>query len=1008
MRYLITSFIHSAMIQKRLFFIVSLLLLGFSTLNAQETFPYSGVKDDRNLVYAFDKATLVVSPGKILENATLLVQNEKIIAVGTDVKIPQGAVVYLLEGKTIYPSFIDMHTSAGMPDVKEVENPFSNPVQIPPATPGAFNANDAIKSQFNAVDVYNADKQATEAFRNNGFGTVLSFRDDGIIRGTSVLASLLNADEINKAVLLNKASLQLSFDKGSSKQLFPASDMGRVALLRQTLYDAQWYKDAKPDFMDESLVALNEDLALPKILSANSLQDVINAGKIAAEFKLPLIVKASGEEYKDIAKIKELSMPLIVPLNFPKPYDVTDPLEAEQISLSNLKEWELAPYNAKYLQDAGAEIALTSYGCKDAGEFLQNLKKSIQCGFTEENALKALTITPAKLLKVDDKLGTLEVGKYANFIISSGNLFAEKNTILENWIMGKRFVLQTPPEEELYANYDLKIGADHYKLALKPVGSKPDFKVLNKDSVDLKAKGSISNNILSLNFKSDTLKESKRIRLSGWYIGENLEGEGQYGTGEWFSWSASPVNKIKEKEKSKAQKEEKQPGEIWYPFEAFGRTKLPEAKDFLIKNATVWVLEGDEEVLTHTDVLVKNGKISKVGKNISAENVEVVDGTGKHVTPGIVDEHSHIALSSVNDLAVNSSMVRMQDVIDPNNIYIYRHLAGGVTTSQLLHGSANPIGGQSAIIKLRWGEDAQGLLVKDATPFIKFALGENVKRSNFPAIGRRYPHSRMGVEQVYEDAFSQAQQYKAQWDAFSKNPNLPEPRKDLALDPLVEIMEGKRQITCHSYVQSEITMLMRVAEKYGFKVNTFTHILEGYKVADKMKEHGAGGSTFSDWWAYKFEVYEATAYNAALMTKEGITVAINSDDAEMARRLNQEAAKTIKYGGMSEVEAMKMVTINPAKLLHLDHRIGSIVAGKDADLVVWNDDPLSIYAKPEKTFIDGKLYFDVDEDKMLRQKTLEERNRIIQEMIDAKAGGSETRPAEPSGYIKLHCDDIHN
>lgn len=995
------------MVKRILFLLLSQCIIGFTTLRAQETFPYSGVKDERNLVYAFDKATVVVSPDKILENATLLIQKEKIVAVGTNIKVPEGAVVYNMEGKMIYPSFIDIHTTVGMPSVKAAGNPFSIPVQIPPATPGAFNANDAIKSQFNAVDLYAADKEATGTFRNNGFGAVLSFREDGIIRGTSVLASLLDADEINKAIILDKASLQFSFEKGSSKQLFPISDMGKVAVLRQTLYDALWYKNTKPDFLDESLVALNEGFALPKILSANSLQDVINAEKIASEFNLSLIVKASGEEYKEIEKIKQLGMPLIVPLTFPKPYDVADPLKAEQIPLSKLKEWELAPYNVKYLQDAGVEIALTTFGCKDAKEFLQNLKKSVKYGFTQENALKALTLTPAKLLGVDDKTGTLEAGKYANFIISSGNIFEDKNIILENWVMGKRFVVQSVPEDELYANYDLKIGAEQFKLALKPGSGKPEFIVLTPDSVHLKAKGNISNNIISLSFQTDTLKESRRIRLSGWYSGGMLKGEGQYETGEWISWGAAPADKIDEKEKSKDRTEKQEAGEIWYPFEAFGRTTLPEAKDFLIKNATVWVLEGDEEVLRNSDVLVEDGKISKVGKNLTRNNVEIIDGTGKHVTPGIIDEHSHIGLTSVNDVAVNSAMVRMQDVIDPNNIYLYRQLSGGVTTAQLLHGSANPIGGQSAIIKFRWGENADGLQIKDAIPFIKFALGENVKRSNAPASAKRYPNSRMGVEQVYEDAFSQAQQYKTRWDAYRNNPDLPKPRTDLALEPLVEILEGKRQITCHSYVQSEINMLMKLAERYGFKVNTFTHILEGYKVADIMKEHGAGASTFSDWWAYKFEVYEATAYNAALMEKEGLTVAINSDDAEMARRLNQEAAKTVKYGGVSEVEAMKMVTLNPAKLLHLDHRIGSIVKGKDADLVIWNDNPLSIYAKPEKTFIDGKLYFDIKEDEVLRQKNLEERNRIIQKMIDAKSKGAETKPAEPSGYYVFECDDIH-
>ena len=313
----------------------------------------------------------------------------------------------------------------------------------------------------------------------------------------------------------------------------------------------------------------------------------------------------------------------------------------------------------------------------------------------------------------------------------------------------------------------------------------------------------------------------------------------------------------------------------------------------------------------------------------------------------------------------------MGDVINPDDINIYRQLSGGVTCAQLLHGSANPIGGQSVLIKLRWGHNAESMKYDKADGFIKFALGENVKQSNWGDFNTiRFPQTRMGVEQVYFDYFSRAKEYDKQYQTFlkenQKNKNLVF-RRDIELEALAEILNKKRFITCHSYVQSEINMLIHLADSFGFKINNFTHILEGFKVADKMKAHGVNASTFSDWWAYKNEVMDAIPYNAAILTKMGVNTAINSDDAEMARRLNQEAAKSIKYGNLSETEALKLITLNPAKMLHIDDKVGTIEPGKVADLVLWTSHPLSVYAKVDKTMIDGQIYFDRTEDEKLRE-----------------------------------------
>ncbi|NNG10846.1 MAG: amidohydrolase family protein, partial [Arenibacter sp.] len=417
------------------------------------------------------------------------------------------------------------------------------------------------------------------------------------------------------------------------------------------------------------------------------------------------------------------------------------------------------------------------------------------------------------------------------------------------------------------------------------------------------------------------------------------------------------------------------------------------------KDATVWTSE-EEGILVHTDVLIKNGKIAKIGKNLWAAGATIVNATGKHLTAGIIDEHTHIAALSINESGQNSSAeVKMEDVVDPEHIGIYRNLAGGVTSAQLLHGSANPIGGQSAILKLKWGANADELIYKNSPKFIKFALGENVKQSNWNSYSR-FPQTRMGVEQTFINYFQRAKEYDL------KKKNGEEYRHDEELETLAEIINGERFISCHSYVQSEINMLMKVAEKFDFKINTFTHILEGYKVADKMAAHGVGASTFSDWWAYKYEVNDAIPYNAAIMQSQGITVAINSDDAEMSRRLNQEAAKTVKYGGMTELEAWKMVTINPAKLLHIDERVGSIKEGKDADLVLWSANPLSVYAKAEKTLIDGAVYFDLEKDKQQREAIKKEKALLINLMLQEKDKGSPTQEPKKKDQEQLHCDSL--
>jgi len=415
----------------------------------------------------------------------------------------------------------------------------------------------------------------------------------------------------------------------------------------------------------------------------------------------------------------------------------------------------------------------------------------------------------------------------------------------------------------------------------------------------------------------------------------------------------------------------------------------------VIKDGTILPVTADS--IPKGSILIRDGKFVEVGPDVhTPEGATIIDATGMYVMPGIIDPHSHIAGGGNEGSLSVSSMVTIMDVIDPTDINIYRELAGGVTTTNTLHGSANPIGGGNAVIKLRWGKDARGLLFEGAKPGLKFALGENPKRTRTPP---RYPNSRMGVEDVIREAFTDARNYRQKWEDYDKRKSggdrtaIP-PRRDLKLEPLVEILHGERLTFVHAYRADEMLMMMRLADEFGFKVDSFEHGLEGYKVAKEMAEHGAVGSTFSDWWAYKVEAYDAIPYNAAIMTRKGVLVALNSDSAEEARHMNHEAAKCMKYGGLTEREALALITLNPAKELHIDGRVGSIDPGKDADLTIYNRHPFSVYAVVQKVLIDGEVYFDIEQDGEMRSRMEEERKKLeeLDEAREKKKTGARRKP----------------
>ncbi len=980
------------------------LLLLFPTIlcallvSSQEYFPKNdGVSHPNNTFTAFTNATIYVTPSQKIEGGTLLVQNGKVVNVGKNVTVPANATTVDLQGKHIYPSFVDPYTDFGVEKPKRQGGGRS--AQYEPSRSGYY-WNDHIRTDINAYEKFKFDDKKAKEFVEAGFGAVSTHHQDGVARGTGMVVALNTQGNNNERVLQQKATQHFSFSRSlEMQQAYPSSVMGSMALLRQMYYDAQWYEDGNSTTKDLALEALIAHKDLPAIFESGDKLNNLRADKVGDVFDIQYTIVGSGYEYENINEVKATNATYIIPLNLPDAYDVSNTYQAAYVSLSDMRKWNQAPQNPKTLADNNITFAFTTHDLKSPKELMAKVRKAMEYGLSFEKALGALTTVPAQILK-NNRVGNLNTNAHANFIITSGPLFEKETTLYENWIQGERHEINDMSQKDIRGKYELMVAGTAYELAITGEPGKPKAEV-KQDTVKHKSNLSYTKKWMELSFT----KDDETYRMTGIVsnTSDDLSGRLVLPNGNETSFRARKTGPAEEagEEKKAEEKSSPQVMPVTYPNIAYGNSTLPRAQDILFKNATVWTGE-EAGILEETDVLIKNGKISRIGKNLSAGGAQVVDATGKHLTAGIIDEHSHLALSSVNEGGHNSSAeVTMEDVVDPDDIGVYRALAGGVTSAQLLHGSANPIGGRSAVVKFKWGENAENMIYDNSPKFIKFALGENVKQSNWGS-NSRFPQSRMGVEQVFTDYFNQALEYEAK-----KKSGKPY-RHDEEMETLVEILNGDRYISCHSYVQSEINMLMKVAEKFDFNINTFTHILEGYKVAETMEKHGVvGASTFSDWWGYKYEVNDAIPYNAAIMYNAGLNVSINSDDGEMIRRLNQESAKTVKYGGVPEYEAWKMVTINPAKMLHIDDRVGSIKEGKDADVVLWNDHPLSMYSKPEKTLIEGAVYFDLEQDLQKRNAVKKERNDLITMMLNEKNGGGKTQAPRQKSQRDFHCETDH-
>jgi N-acetylglucosamine-6-phosphate deacetylase len=838
--------------------------------------------------------------------------------------------------------------------------------------------------------------------------------------------------------------------------------MGAVALARQSMLDADWYGKAwaayrrdnklpRPERNDslESLAACAAgDQAA--IMDAANEQFFLRADRFAREFGLQAIIHGSGREYRRLEEIAATRRAVILPVNYPQPPSVATVEESFDASLADLMHWDLAPENPGRLDAAGVKIALTSHGLRDQATFLAAVRRAVERGLNAESALKALTTTPASLLGMSERLGRVAPGMSANLVVTDGDLFNKRTKVLETWVDGKRFELDKPPVTDARGTWQIEVtGADDraLKLNLKITGTARQLSgTLTKPAEgDAKAEEvrlsqlALSESQLGFRFEGKTFGKDGPARASATVMSGDDEKLTLLGSVLWADGTSERLNgtrtaKLSAEEqrqaeqksakgaKSKAKggkaaeggtegqrdnetEEAKPEGKALYamnyPLGDFGRAEAPkQPKTLAFKNATLWTC-GSSGIIEGGTLVVQEGKIIAVGKDVTIpEGAEVIDAVGRQITPGIIDCHSHMATDGgINEGSqAITAEVRIGDFVDADDITIYRQLAGGVTSANVLHGSANPIGGQNQVIKLRWGASGEEMKFADAPAGIKFALGENVKQSNLEGrTATRYPQSRMGVEQIIRDAFGRARDYAAEWDRWNASHTGLPPRRDLELEALSEILQKKRWVHCHSYRQDEILALIRIFDDYGITIGSLQHILEGYKVADAMAKHGATGSSFSDWWAYKIEVYDSIPFNGALMHRQKVIVSFNSDDDELGRHLNHEAAKAVKYGGVAREEALKFVTLNPAKQLRIDQWVGSLEAGKDADFVIWSGDPLSVRSRCEETWIDGRKYFDRDDDRELRGEQAKMRAALIKKIIESgqtMQSASERQPEE--------------
>ncbi len=1032
---------------------VSLLAaLPVAAFAAAATAPVEGLRDASPRLHALVGARVVTAPGQVIENGTLVLRDGLVAAVGAGLAAPAEARVWDVRGRTVYAGFIESESTLFLPagwkpsaapaaPAEGAEAPPPAPAVAAESSGGARSWHPRVQPERRASRVLTPDARGADALRKLGFTAAHITPARGIVRGQSALVSL-GRGSFNRDVLRDGVTQPLAFELVGSGGGYPVSLMGVIALLRQTLLDARWYGDAHARYREAGGAGLarpeaNDALAAlgPVVrgeqqvfIALEDELDTARAAALAAEFNLKLVLRGSGYDYRTLRTLPA-GVPVIVPLAFPEAPAVEDPDHALDLPLDRLEHWELAPGNAGRVAATGAAGALTSAGLRrPENEFWPRVRKAVQHGLAADRALAALTTVPADVLGLGATHGMLAPGRAGSVVVASGDLFADEEAeVLLVFVDGEPFEL------DAWRRFDAR-GTWRIAWSGAPAAAPAEIKVTGRTPARLKATaGSVDATVRTDGTRFTLLAPGRwfglaegTVRLTAHPDAGALDGSGELPDGTPLRWraertAAAPANRTAPKPLPPPVAR----ADV-YPAGAYGRRTPPPAPEhMLVRNATIWT-SGPAGILEGADLLVRQGRIAEVGRNLATPaGALVIDGTGRHVSPGLIDCHTHAGLTrGVNEGSHSVTIeVRVGDALDPTDIVLYRQLAGGLTTANILHGSANAMGGQNQVIKLRWGEDAAGLKFRGAPPGVKFALGENVTRKSFTTPVTRYPVSRMGVREIMLDTFTRARDYERDWAEFRAGRSPLPPRRDLRLEAGLEILRGERLIHIHSYRQDEVLAFIRLAEQLRLPVATFQHILEGYKVGPEIARLGAGASAFSDWWAYKHEVIDAIPYAGALMHQAGVVVSFNSDDRELARHLNTEAAKAVKYGGVPPAEALKFVTLNPAKQLRIDDRVGSLEPGKDADFVVWTASPLSGYARVEQTWIDGRRYFDTGEDARLRAETTATRAALIQRILPerqralgAAAGSGDNagdEPARPSVLQVLaqlaaaHADGAH-
>jgi len=925
------------------------------------------VRSGDQFAFALVGGKVITAPGRILDPGVVVVRGGVIQAVGAQGKtaIPEDARVFEMKGKTIHAAFLDPYVSADRLAGKRPRAPLDEEEAAegapaagragaaPAATPPASKP---VRAEERVVDTLNVRDRVADTYRRMGFAVVHAVPSTGVLRGKGAVVSL-SEEPLEERVLESETGQCVSLEPerldfaNFTRAIYPSSKMGAVALVRQNLFDALWWRDARAAYgrratgqarppyeaAARALVPAAEGRE-PVTFEATDVLSLLRAGKIAREFKLKALYVGAGDEYRLREEVVAMRPDLILRVDFPKPYRLEDETEWIDVPFERLRRIDRSPSNPKWMKESGLTFSFTTSGLENAEDFPRRVREALARGLSREDALAALTTVPARQLGLSDRLGTIEAGKIADLAVETGEPFAEGSRVTEIWIDGRRIEL---PEQK------------------RPEGGR-------------------------LGAPSDLVP-----RLP-----------------------AAPPEKA-------------EPDVRPLPSREAGPLAKPRA--VVVRGATVWT-QGSAGILEGADLVAVDGKITAVGKGLSAPSGALeIDGREKHLTPGIIDAHSHTAIDgNVNEFAHTvTAEVRIKDVLDPLDVAIYRELAGGTTTANVLHGSANAIGGQTLITRWRWGGGPDDLVFPGAPEGIKFALGENPKQSNFQNPRPRYPATRMGVANLIRERFTAARDYRRRQEEYRKAAAVkgasPIPvRTDLQLEAIAEILEGKRPIHCHSYRKDEILEMIRVADEFRVQVGTFQHVLEGYKVADEIARHGAGASTFSDWWAYKPEAYDAIPYNGALMRERGALVSFNSDSDELARRLNWDAAKAVHYGGVPPADALAFVTINSARQLGIEKRVGSLEVGKDADFVLWSGDPLSSLSIALETWVEGKKYFDRAADLAARPALEKERvdlvlkaKRVLEAERRAAAGrggaegtaGASGREASPAERVPTRAPE---